>query len=265
MSRQVIQSANIYFSPTGTTRKIVRSISAGLALRPREIDLTLPTARQNQQFALEKEELLVAAFPVYGGRLPKLAQEIFQNLPAGRRPAVAVVVYGNRAYEDALLELFDLCIKKGCYLVGAGAFIGEHSYSHVMGRNRPDPADEEAARCFGLSIRHSLLGSDRVLSEKTLLANARRPYRKYSAKLEITPDTSRKCVSCQICVKNCPAGAFINGDPRKIDQDKCILCAACIKMCPEKAKSFNDDDFTDDMAALAAANLDRKEPVTFLP
>jgi ferredoxin len=214
---------------------------------------------------LEKEELLVTAFPVHGGRLPKLAHEVFQNLPSGRRPAVPVVVYGNRAYEDALLELFDLCVKKGFYIVGAGAFIGEHSYSHVMGRNRPDPADEEAARCFGLALRHSLLGSDRVLSDKTLLANARRPYRQYPVKLDIIPVTTRRCAGCLVCVKNCPAGAFVGGDPRKIDQEKCILCAACIKLCPEKAKSFDDDEFTDDMAALAAANLDRKEPVTYLP
>jgi ferredoxin len=228
------------------------------------MDITLPAARE-QHFNLEKEELLVAAFPVYGGRLPKLALEVFQNLPPGRRPAVAVVVYGNRAYEDALLELFDLCQKKGYYVVGAGAFIGEHSYSHVMGRGRPDPADEESARCFGLALRHSLLGNDRVLSDKTLLTTARRPYRKYMAKSVISPETSRKCVSCLVCVKNCPAGAFINSDPKNIDREKCILCAACIKFCPEKAKSFNDDDFTDDMAALAAANLDRKEPVTYLP
>ncbi|MDR0548561.1 MAG: 4Fe-4S binding protein [Deltaproteobacteria bacterium] len=264
MSRQIVQSANIYFSPTGTTRKIVRRVSAGLALRPRELDLTLPTARK-QNFILEKEELLLAAFPVHGGRLPKLVLDVFNSLPAGRRPAVAVVVYGNRAYEDALLELFDLCVKKDYFLVGAAAFIGEHSYSHVLGQNRPDPADEESARRFGLSVRNTLLGGENVLNEKPLLSLARRPYRKYSKKPDISPDTSRKCVGCLICVKNCPTGAFIDLNPRRVDQEKCILCAACVKMCPEKAKSFNDDDFTDRMAALVAANLDRKEPTVFLP
>jgi ferredoxin len=228
------------------------------------MDLTLPSAR-SQRFILERDELLVLAFPVHGGRLPKLALEIFQTLPAGHRPAVALVVYGNRAYEDALLELYDLCVNKGYYLVGAAAFIGEHSYSHVMGRSRPDPADLEAAKGLGLSLRHSLLGGDKVLSDTPLLATAKRPYRGYSPKRNVLPETSKKCVGCLICVKNCPTGAFEGGDPRKIDPDKCVLCAACVKACPEKAKSFNDDEFTDDMAAMAAANLDRKEPVIFLP
>jgi ferredoxin len=228
------------------------------------MDLTLPASRETKP-VLEREELLVVAFPVYGGRLPKLALDIFNDLPFGRRPAVAVVVYGNRAYEDALLELYDLCVKKDYYLVGAAAFIGEHSFSHVMGRDRPDAADEETARCFGLSVRHALLGSDKVLSEKVLLAHARRPYRKYSAKRALTPETSRKCAGCLVCVKNCPVGAFINNNPRQINMEKCVLCAACVKLCPEQAKSFNDDDFTDDMAAMAAANLDRKEPEVFLP
>ncbi|MDR2140423.1 MAG: 4Fe-4S binding protein [Deltaproteobacteria bacterium] len=264
MSRQVIQCANIFFSPTGTTRKIVRHVAAGLALPPRELDMTLPTAREQKIF-LEREELALLAFPVYGGRLPKIALEIFNQLPNGRRPALALVVYGNRAYEDALLELFDLCVQKGYFLVGAAAFIGEHSYSHVMGQNRPDPADEEAAHQFGLSARHCLLTGDKVLSDKSLLAEAHRPYRKYSAKRPISPDTSRKCVGCLLCVKSCPVAAFVDNNPRQVDQAKCILCAACVKLCPEKAKSFNDDDFTDDMAVMAAANLDRKEPVIHLP
>jgi ferredoxin len=228
------------------------------------MDVTLPSARA-QNFILEREELLVIAFPVYGGRLPKLALDVFRALPSGRRPAVAVVVYGNRAYEDALLELFDQCVGKGYYLVGAAAFIGEHSYSHVMGQNRPDLADEEAARHFGLSIRHSLLGGDKVLSDQSLLANARRPYRKYSTKRDIVPETSKKCVGCLVCVKNCPTAAFVDNNPRRVDREKCILCAACVKLCPERAKSFDDDEFTDDMAAMAAANLDRKEPVVYLP
>ncbi|MDR2444200.1 MAG: EFR1 family ferrodoxin [Deltaproteobacteria bacterium] len=264
MGRQVIQSASLFFSPTGTTRRIVKSIARGLALRPRDFDLTLPAARE-RGVTLERDELLLLAFPVYGGRLPQLIRDYFVKLPSGRRPAAAVVVYGNRAYEDALLELFDLCHAKGYDVVAAAAFVGEHSYSQVMGKGRPDPADEERARCFGLAVRQTLL-SDSSLTDKPLLnKGARRPYRQYLKKLPFSPETTRRCTKCLTCVRNCPVGAFINGDPRNINHDKCILCAACIKLCPEKAKSFLDDDFCDDMAALASSNLERKEPITFLP
>jgi ferredoxin len=263
MGRQVIQSTSIYFSPTGTTRKIVKSIVSGLALRPKDFDLTLPAARE-RGVVFERDELLVLAFPVYGGRLPQLGKRIITQMPKGRRPVVAVVVYGNRGFDDALLELYDLCVSKDYEVVAAAAFVGEHSYSNVMGQGRPDPADQLAARCFGLAVRQTLL-HDGTISEKSLLARGRRPYKPYPQKLSFVPITSRRCIGCLTCVKNCPVGAFINGDPKTINKEKCILCAACIKFCPEKAKSFEDDEFCDDMAALAASNLERKEPVTFLP
>jgi ferredoxin len=43
------------------------------------------------------------------------------------------------------------------------------------------------------------------------------------------------------------------------------MCAACMNLCPEGANIIEDDDFLDNMAALAASNLDRKEPKIFLP
>jgi ferredoxin len=213
---------------------------------------------------LERDELLILASPVHGGRLPQLAKDFFLRLASGKRPVVAVVVYGNREYGDALLELYDLCVGKGFEVVGAGAFIGEHSYSHVMGKNRPDPADEERARRFGLAVRQTML-TDNTLGEKPLLAKGRRPYRAYLTKFSLALATSRRCANCLSCVRHCPVGAFEGGDPRKVNRDKCIMCAACVKLCPEGAKFIDDDDFTDDMAALAAANLDRKEPSVFLP
>jgi ferredoxin len=232
-------------------------------MRPKEFDLTLPAGRE-KNFILEKDELLLLASPVYGGRLPTIVKDAFGRLTAGRRPVAPIVVFGNRAYEDALLELYDLCVSKGYDVVGAGAFVGEHSYSHVMGRNRPDPADDEKARCFGLALRQTLLG-DASLDDRRLLIKGHRPYRKYMTKPPFVPTTTRKCANCLFCVKNCPVGAFQDGDPRKINEDKCILCAACIKLCPEGAKTIGDDDFLDDLAIMAAGNLDRKEPDTFLP
>jgi ferredoxin len=264
MGRQVIQSANLFFSPTGGTRKIARSVSRGLALRPREWDLTLPDGRE-RTMALERDELLLLAFPVYGGRLPKLVRDFLVKLPQGRRPAACVVVYGNRSYEDALLELFDLCHAKGYEVVGAAAFVGEHSFSKVMGQGRPDPADEERARLFGLAVRQTLMGDGRLTERHFLGRASRKPYRPYPEMPPISPETTRRCAKCLTCVKVCPVGAFANGDPRAIDHERCILCAACVKFCPEGAKAFVDDDFTDAMASLASANLERKEPVTILP
>jgi formate hydrogenlyase subunit 6/NADH:ubiquinone oxidoreductase subunit I len=48
---------------------------------------------------------------------------------------------------------------------------------------------------------------------------------------------AKKCVSCGICAKKCPAHC-ISGELEKvyvIDQSKCIACGSCYRICPEKA------------------------------
>ena len=71
-----------------------------------------------------------------------------------------VVVYGNREYEDALLELKNLAIEQGFSRVAAGAFIGEHSYSRdstPIAVGRPDEADLNKAKEFGERVLKKLL------------------------------------------------------------------------------------------------------------
>jgi hypothetical protein len=72
-----------------------------------------------------------------------------------------VVVYGNRDYEDALIELHDISITQGFVPVAAGAFIAEHSYSTTkrpIAHGRPDPDDLDRAQEFGKKVREKLKG-----------------------------------------------------------------------------------------------------------
>ena len=48
---------------------------------------------------------------------------------------------------------------------------------------------------------------------------------------------SKKCIKCNECASNCPAGA-ITLNPLAIDMGKCIFCGDCARCCPEKALSF---------------------------
>jgi ferredoxin/flavodoxin len=264
MAHQVIRNTLIYFSPTGTTRAIAKSIAQGLAINPREFDLTLPKDR-NKQLLLEDAEFVLLAFPVYGGRLPKLVRKFMGTLPKGNRPVAAVVVYGNVGPGDALVELYDLCLSREYEVKAAGAFVGEHSYSHVLGKNRPNHADKEAARVFGVGIRQTLF-SNWVVPRDSLVRGRKKGYKNY----EIPPNVNfvlrpRSCEICRVCVHSCPTNAFVDGDPKKIDLRKCIACAACIKLCPHKARIFADDDFLDEVALMVANNTEAKRPATFLP
>ncbi|MDR2200427.1 MAG: 4Fe-4S binding protein [Deltaproteobacteria bacterium] len=264
MAHQVIRNTIVYFSPTGTTRTVAKSIAQGLAINPREFDLTLSTER-TKTLLLDEAEFVLFAFPVYGGRLPGLVREFLVQLPKGRRPVAAVVVYGNVGYGDALLELYDLCVNRDYEVKAAAAFVGEHSYSHVLGRDRPNSADKESARVFGVGIRQTLFGNWAVARE-ALARGPKSQLRNYgippSVNFALRPHA---CEACRLCVRNCPVGAFQNGDPKIIDPGKCIACAACVKLCPHNARTFADDDFLDEVAMMVASNAEAKRPATFLP
>ncbi|MDR2350938.1 MAG: 4Fe-4S binding protein [Deltaproteobacteria bacterium] len=264
MAYEVIRNAMVYFSPTGSVRAIARSISQGVAINPREFDLTLPSVRE-RKVTLEDAEFVLLAFPVYGGRLPAIMRAYISQLPRGKRPVAAVVVYGNVGFGDALLELYDLCVSRDFDVVAAAAFIGEHAYSSVLGSKRPNEADKERARVFGVGIRQALFTDGNIVRSilsKGSGATSKPPQLPSQITFMLRP---RSCESCRNCVYSCPVSAFINNDPANIDYDKCIGCGACIKLCPHKARVYMDDDFLDDVAWMVANNQDPKQPAIYLP
>jgi NAD(P)H-dependent FMN reductase len=121
----------VCFSPTGTTKAIIQGIARGITQSTAAlIDITKPNARK-QQLQTSESELLVVAVPVYMGRVPALLIEWLHTIKAHNTPAVCIVVYGNRVYDDALLELKDILVKCGCIPIACAAYIGEHSFSSL--------------------------------------------------------------------------------------------------------------------------------------
>lgn len=106
------------------------------------------------------DSVVVVAVPVYGGRVAGTAVERLSRLKGNGSSAVAIVLYGNRAYEDALVELQDLLEEQGFRVEAAAAFIGEHSYSRPempIAEGRPDGSDMDKARDFGADVAGKLL------------------------------------------------------------------------------------------------------------
>ena len=54
------------------------------------------------------DDLVLFGVPVYGGRIPSPAVQTLRRMQGSRTPAVLVAAYGNREYDDALLELADI-------------------------------------------------------------------------------------------------------------------------------------------------------------
>ena len=108
------------FSPNGTTRQVADAIAQGAGL-PQRLDLDRTAFDSRWTGAdLRPGDLAVIALPVYYGRLPKLMVEFFRYVKAEGIPAVLAVTYGNRAYDDALLELKNESLEHGFVPVAAG-------------------------------------------------------------------------------------------------------------------------------------------------
>lgn len=153
----------MYFSPTGASRKIANGIAGGIAgtgtFEQKTIDLTKPQARE-KTYEFRSNDILVIGYPVYGGRVPAVLQNVLCGLKGTATPAVLAAVYGNRDYEDALLEGQDLLAEGGFTVLAAGAFIGEHSYSAKVGAGRPDAEDLQAAESLGIKAAEKISAGD---------------------------------------------------------------------------------------------------------
>ena len=106
-----------------------------------------------------KGNIVIFGVPVYAGSVPEVLLEYIKAVHGNGALAVAVVVYGNRDYDDALIELTDLLESQGFIVVAAAAFIGEHSYSKVLAQGRPDDGDMALATEFATLVSRKISGT----------------------------------------------------------------------------------------------------------
>lgn len=262
-----IQSTGlIYFSPTHTTKKVVEGVAKGLhASTERHYDLTPPDASvlAGQEFA---QDVAIIGAPVYAGRLPSVMTSRFRQMKGNGKSAVVVVVYGNRAYEDALIELRDIALEVGFIPVAAGAFVGEHSYStcdRPIAAGRPDADDISAAHEFGKTIRRMpMFGADRP--GKLLFVPGKSPYKEIRMLSGIAPSVNEVlCSRCGRCAFVCPTAAIAKERPTHTRQEVCIRCCACVHACPNHARALDDPRIEQTAEWLHANCSSRKEPETY--
>ena len=224
---------NIVFSPTGGTKKVADCLTGALDGDITTVDLT--DSKQDFHAVLpSKEDVAVISVPSYGGRVPAVATERLGMVHGNSARAVLVCVYGNRAYEDTLIELEDTAKKAGFQVVAAVAAIAEHSIARQFAAGRPDAQDEAQLSDFAKQIQHKLYAAD--ASEPAIPGS--RPYKKAGG-IGMVPKPTKECTNCGVCAAECPVQAINKEDPKKVDEKACISCMRCIAVCPQDARKVN--------------------------
>ncbi len=217
-----------YFSPTGGTKKIGETLANNLATSPNFHNLANP----KENITSPTEDILIVAMPVYGGRIPSFAVQKLSNFKGNRQKVITLVVYGTRAFEDALLELNNLMKSLGFQILASGAFVAQHSIASEIGTGRPDKNDEDFIADFSKKILSKIEKGE----NNEVVVSGNYPY-KADFSMPVTPISLQTCNLCRRCISVCPTEAISIADDKIVtDVEKCILCMACVRYCPIHAR-----------------------------
>ena len=151
-SMEIRNVTSIFFSPTGSTRRLVSMLSKTFPSKTtRGRYHAVYTARTKH--GLWPDDLVLFGVPVYGGRIPSPAVQTLRRMQGSRTPAVLVARPTATANMTTLLELADIAAANGFIPFAAAALIAEHSIMHSVAAGRPDAQDAKKNR----SVRHTAM------------------------------------------------------------------------------------------------------------
>ena len=249
----------ILFSPCGGTRRIAEILEREWKEEQRIcIDLCDPQVTKSLPY-FKEDDTCIIAMPSYGGRAPQTALQRLRVIQGNHASAILVCSYGNRAYEDTLLEMKERAQESGFVCRAAIAAVAEHSIMHQYGAGRPDAQETQELTVFAHQIREHL--EKDAACELQVTGN--HPYKPYNG-VPLKPSANQSCMQCGQCAAQCPVQAIPIKHPEKTDTDRCISCMRCVAVCPVHARSLNKLLLAVSVRKLHKACVTRKSNDLFL-
>ncbi len=266
----------MYFSATDTTKTLAELVAGRIAelggYEKLTTDFTLPAGRA-QAPEIASDELVIFATPVYAGRVPNVLLKFLATVKGNGALAVPMVCFGNRNYDDGLIELRNILEGNGFKTIAGAAFACEHSFSRILAAGRPDDKDKTQAEEFAAQVYAKLQCMDGEPAHPVYVKGEDpiRPYYQPRDRqgnpvniLKVKPQLKAElCTNCGICAAVCPMGS-INPDNVAEYTGICIKCGACEKKCPTGARYYDDPGYIYHRTELELGYERRAEPEFFL-
>ena len=266
----------VYYSATGSTEKVVTGIAEKIAkvlgVPMETYDFSLPVNRTEPK-SYAADQLVVFGTPVYAGRVPNKMLPIVQgNIMGEGALAVPVVTFGNRSYDNGLIELRNELENNGFHTIAGAGVVCEHVFSDKLATGRPNEEDWEKLADFAEAVAEKAKGMTEIPAPIAVRGdNPVGPYYtplgtdgKPAVFLKAKPKTKEEiCDQCGICAKVCPMGSISVENFSEVN-GICIKCQACIKKCPKDAKYFDDPAFLSHVAMLEQNYTRRAEMEVFV-
>ncbi len=269
-----------YFSPAGATKQVAQRLAIALGDRLgaglEYCSYTLPRERDRlPEFG--SDDLVLWATPVYAGRVPNKTLDFVrqalrqrQAMLAGR-PAVALVTFGNRAYDNALAELAAMMQECGMNLLGAAAVVTRHSFSNSLGADRPKAEDWEALNRFASKVAQKVKTGSVTAVHVPGQAHPDQYYTPLKTNnapalfLKAKPSCNQAlCLHCGQCAQVCPMGSIVCRGGVPCFEGICIKCQACRRGCPAGAIAFTDPEYCSHVAMIERAFAQPKQSEFFI-
>lgn len=243
-----MQAVLIYFSQTGNTKKVARTIAQGLSENGWQTT-TVPLKKTAAQELLAAD-LIGMGTPVFESQAPSLIKNFIERLPSLTGKNAFVFATSGGAPGRVLYDLTRRLETKGARVIGGIICRGRdfHPAPCLVGRfpHRPSETDLVEVGDFVESLaKHLASGVAGPMPQSR--ADAFRAgigfyqicalflkdpiVRFLMPEARVNPD---KCTRCDWCVHECPVGT-LTMTPFPKAGGKCLRCYRCYTGCPEKA------------------------------